>query len=377
MKTTIAKRVPQLTPGRLVALLRGERSPWQLLALTVAIFLIFSLAAPATFPSILNLQSMGVQFPEVGLLGLGVMLSMVTAGIDLSTVAIADLAGVTAAQFMLRVNGPNGGSGSFGLALAAVLIALAVGAACGLVNGLLIDTLRITPILATLATLGIFGGLAIAWTGGHALVGIPDAFLALGAGNLLGIPIPTLLFALAAIATALLLNWSRLGLLMRLVGSNETAARYSGVRGLRVLLGTYVSSGLLAGLAGVIIVARTASATPDYGQSYILLSVVIAVLAGVDLNGGFGTVAGVVLATLALTFIQTGFVFLGFNQFLYQTAQGLILIAVLGLQAVQAAGSFSGIRRRLRGAFPGGPPAGSVAPPPAVAEPRSGEDLPV
>lgn len=348
VKVPSTKSAKRLTPGWFIEALRAERSPWKLLLLTVVIFAIFSAAAPNTFPSIVNLQSMGFQFPEVGLLGLGVMLSMVTSGIDLSMVAIADLAGTAMAQFLLRATGPNGGPGSIGLTLTAVAIALGVGALCGLVNGFLIGKLRITPILATLATFELFGGLAIAWTGGHTLGGIPDSVLVIGNGTLLGIPIPTLLFVVAAAGTVLLLNWSRLGLRMTLVGANATAARFSGVRDLRVLIGTYVSSGLLAGLAGVIIVARTASATPDYGQSYILLSVVIAVLAGVDLSGGFGTVAGIVLATLALTFIQTGFVFLGFSQFLYEMAQGLILIAVLGLQAGQVSGLWTRVRRWIR-----------------------------
>ena len=347
-KVTPAKSTERLSSRRLLQILRAERSPWKLLLLAVVIFLIFSVAAPDTFPSIINLQSMGFQFPEVGLLSLGVMLTMVTSGIDLSVVAIADLSGVTMTEFLLHTVGPNGGSGSFWITLSAVVIALGVGALCGLVNGLLISKLRITPILATLATLELFGGIAIAWTGGHTLVPIPGSVLVIGSGIVLGIPISTLLFLVAAIGTALLLNWSRLGLLMTLVGANATAARFSGVRDQRVLIGTYVSSGLLAGLAGAIIVARTASATPDYGQSYILLSVVIAVLAGVDLNGGFGTVAGVVLATLALTFIQTGFIFLGFNQFFYEMAQGLILIIVLGLQAVQVSGLRVRVRRWIR-----------------------------
>lgn len=350
--------------SRLIELLRTERSPWQLLPVTIILFVSFSALAPATFPSVINLQSMAIQLPEVGLLGLGVMLSMVTGGIDLSLVAIADLAGVATTKYFQRALGPTGTGGSPFIVLVGIAIALAVGMGCGLVNGLLIGKLRMTPILATLATLELFGGFAIAWTGGHALQTVPIDLLNLGNSFILGIPIPALIFVVAAIGTALLLNWSRLGLLMSFVGANATAARYSGIRESRALLGTYVASGLLAGLAGVIIVARTASATPDYGQSYILLSVVIAVLAGVDLNGGFGTVLGVVFSTLCLTIIQTGFVFLGLNQFLYQVAQGAILIVVLGFQAAQAAGVFR--RRRARSVAPTIP--GELSAPAGVSE---------
>lgn len=343
---------------RLVWSMRGERSPVQLFIATAAVFLVFSAASWRTFPSVANLQSMGFQFPEMGLLGLGVMLSMVTGGIDLSVVAISDLAGLTAAEFLHPVAGGTPPAGSWSLVLGGVLVALAVGAGCGVVNGLLIGRLRIPPILATLATSEFFGGLAIAWTGGQAVVGVPQRFLEIGNASPAGVPVPVVLFAAAAAGTAVLLNWHKLGLLMTLVGANPVAARFSGIRTLTVLLGTYVASGVLAALAGVIIVARTASATPDYGQSYILLSVVIAVLAGVDPNGGFGTVTGVVLATLILVMIQAGFIGLGFSQFFYEIAQGAILVAVLSFQATRQAG-VSGPRRRR------GPERAPVTPSPA------------
>ena len=321
--------------GRLSGWMRGERSPRQLFIAAAAVFLVFSAASSRTFPSVANLQSMGFQFPEMGLLGLGVMLSMVTGGIDLSMVAIADLAGLTAAEFFHPMAGGAPPGGSWSQVVVGVTVALAVGAGCGAVNGLLIGGLRIPPILATLATSELFGGLAIAWTGGQAIVGLPQRFLEIGNASPAGVPVPVVLFAVAAAATAVLLNWRRLGLLMTLVGANPVAAQSSGIRALSVLVGTYVASGLLAALAGVIIIARTASATPDYGQSYILLSVVIAVLAGVDPNGGFGTVTGVVLATLCLVMIQAGFIGLGLSQFLYEIAQGGILIAVLSFQAAR------------------------------------------
>jgi simple sugar transport system permease protein len=344
---------------RVLGLLRGERSLAQLLLATVGIFILFSAADPRTFPSVANLQSMAFQFPETGLLGLGVMLSMVTGGIDLSMIATADLAGLTTAEFFHAVAG-SGGAGSVGLVAIGILIALAVGVGCGMVNGLLIGKLHIPPILATLATLNLFGGLAIAWTGGQAVVGFPDRFLAIGNASPAGVPAPLIIFVAAVAGVAVLLNWYKAGLLMTLVGANPIVAQLSGIRALRVLLITYGASGVLAAMAGVIIVSRTASATPDYGQSYILLSIVIAVLAGVDPNGGFGTVTGVVLATLCLVMVQTGFIALGFSQFFYEIAQGAILIAVLAFQAARGA-RITGPRQR-RGLEP--TPSRPAAPPP-------------
>lgn len=332
--------------ARVVESLRLQRHQLRLLGFAVLVFLAFSLAAPGVFPTGGNLQSMGLQFPETGLLGLGVMLSMVTGGIDLSVVAIADLCAVAMGEYFSYAGVTAAGNGSWGVVAVGVLIALAIGAACGLLNGLLIGRVGVTAILATLGTMNLFGGLALAWTGGKALLGLPNHLLTSATMAVAGVPVPTLVFIVAALLTALLLNGSRFGLRMILVGANRTAARFSGIREPRVVLGTYAASGTLAAVAGVVIASRTASASPDYGASYILLSVVIAVLAGVNPNGGFGTVWGVLLAALILQMVQTGFDILNFNQFLYQAAQGVLLVGVLAINTWLSADRRWKLRRR-------------------------------
>lgn len=314
--------------SRFTMALRTEHSPAPVIAATVIVFVLFSLLAPDIFPTKVNMQSIGYQMPETALLGLAVMLSMVVAGIDLSVVAIADLAGVAMVKYYSTAGGVDAGTG---VIIIGILIALAVGAGCGMINGLLIGRLRITAILATLATMELYGGLAIAWTGGPALLKVPTPIQELGYAAPWGIPVPALIFVVCAVLVAVLLNASRFGIRSILVGANPRAAGLSGVREPRVQLGVYTASGLLSSVAGIIFVGRTASATPDYGASYILLAVVIAVLAGVNPAGGFGTVLGVTLSAFVLSMIQSGFVALNFNQFLYQAAQGGILILVLAI----------------------------------------------
>lgn len=301
---------------------------WQFIS-TIAIFLLFTFLSPTSFLTKANFQSLSYQIPEVLLLGLGVMFSMITGGIDLSLVAIANLVGIAATKFMLAASAASL-PGSF-VITGAVLLGVAVGVCCGLLNGVLVGILRITPILATLATFELFGGLAIAWSQGHSLVGIPSSYLKLST-QVMGIPLPLIVVLIITLLSGIVLNRSLLGLYMKYIGANPTAARYSGVNIPATLIGTYIISSILASAAGLLVIARTASATPDYGQSYLLLSVVIAVLGGVDWRGGEGTVTGVVLATLALTFLQSGFVLLGFSQFFYLIAQGIILIVALGIQ---------------------------------------------
>lgn len=312
--------------------LRREHGSAPILATTVAVFVVFALLAPQTFPTPANMISIGFSLPGIALLAMGVMLSMVLAGIDLSVVAIADLAGVTMVQYFQAV-----GSGHWGPLVIAggIVIALAVGAGCGAINGWLIGRLRITPILATLATMELFGGLAIAWTGGHALFGVPKTILHAANLNLGGIPLPAIILVVCALLVALLLHGSRFGIRSILVGANPRAAKLSGIRETRVQLGIYAVSGILAAVAGIIFVGRMAGAIPDYGgSSYILLAVVIAVLAGVNPGGGFGTVMGVMLAAFVLSMIKSGFIALDLGQFVYEIAQGAILIIVLTFGAI-------------------------------------------
>lgn len=334
---------------RVVGVLRQEHGPGPVAAAAVVVFVLFSIASPTDFPTVLNLQSIGAgDFPETTLLGMGVMVSMLVAGIDLSVAAVADLAGVAMTEYFTAAGvGTQGGSASGVTLLIGVLIALAVGLAAGAVNGLLVGKLGITPILATLATMELYGGLAIAWTGGKPVLAVPNQLLDLANAQPAGIPGPFIVLIICACLVAAVLNWTRFGLRAMLLGGNRTAARLSGISELRVQVAAYSVSGALAGVAGVIIVARTASATPDFGSSYVLLAVVIAVLAGVDLDGGFGTVLGVVLSGLILAMVESGFTLLNFSQYSYEVAQGVILLIVLAVAAVLRRRRGSSGRRAL------------------------------
>jgi simple sugar transport system permease protein len=135
----------------------------------------------------------------------------------------------------------------------------------------------------------------------------------------------------AAVGVAIYINRTGLGMQSVLVGANETAANYSAIGVKKVLYMTYTLSGGLSALAGLIIASRSASANPDYGASYVLLAIVIVVLGGVNPYGGFGTVTGVILATVVLQMVASGFNALRFSQFFYQLAQGFVLIAVMVL----------------------------------------------
>ncbi len=308
--------------------LLGDRKLTQLVVVALVVFLTFSILVPDLFLTPRNFVSMAFQIPEIALLALGVMLAMLTAGIDLSVVSMSNLAALSTA-YLLVTQVTEGGGNVYLWIVIAIVIGIVVGLISGLANGAIIAGVGVTPILATLATLTLYNGIAVGIRNGQSIIGLPPEFTAIGNGSFLGIPIPMIILLVAGAGVALYINKTGLGMQSVLVGANQEAATYSAIGVKKVLLMTYTLSGGLSALAGLIIASRSASANPDYGSSYVLLAIVIVVLGGVNPYGGFGTVTGVILATAVLQMVASGFNALRFSQFFYQLAQGFVLIAVM------------------------------------------------
>jgi simple sugar transport system permease protein len=321
--------------GGVMAILRGHRSHVTLAALTGVVFVTMSLLNPGRFLSAANFESMAFQFPELALLSFAMLLAMLSGGIDLSVVAVANLCGILAAMILtgeLSGGEPLGGTAT-SLVLA-VVVAVAFGACCGSLNGLLISRLEVSPILATLGTMQLFAGAGLVLTRGRAVHGFPESFLALGNANLWGVPVPFLFFAAAAALVWVLSSRTALGIQMRLLGTNPTAALFSGIRVNRVLFRTYVITGVLAAVTGLLMIARTNSAKADYGSSYLLQAILVAVLGGVNPAGGFGHVRGVCVAVLALQFLTSGFSMLHFSNFAKEFIWGVFLLLFMMMNQI-------------------------------------------
>jgi len=256
------------------------------------------------------------------------MLAMLTGGIDLSLVSIASLSAITMSTLFTTISADNPAAGQ-AMALPILLAGVAVGLACGLLNGLLISVVGITPILATLGTMQILNGVAVVWTGGKTLYGAPAAFTNFGKTAVGPIPMLFVVFIAVAILIGLMVNVTALGRKIELQGANPAAARFSGIKSRSVLLSSYAVGGCLGGLAGALFLCRNPTASADYGASYVLLVIVIAVLGGTNPNGGYASVAGVVLATLTLQVVSSGFTALRLSPYQYAIAQGVILILVM------------------------------------------------
>ena len=307
----------------------------RLAVIAVAVFLLMAVLSPDRFLSLQNLTSMAFQFPEFAILALAMTLTMLTGGIDLSVVGVANLSAIVAALIMTRLTGSSDGTVVFLVALCA---ALAVGMAAGLFNGLLVAKLGLPAILATLGSGLIFTGFAIALTGGSAVMGLPAAAAWIGNSTILGIPTPLILFALLAVGLSLVLTRTAFGVKVRMFGANPLAARFAAMNIDAMLIKVYVASGTLAAIAGMVVMSRANSAKADYGSSYLLLAVLIAILGGVNPYGGYGKIIGVVLAVLSMQFLSSGLNMVGVSNFARELIWGSLLIFVMIVNTWRPAG---------------------------------------
>jgi len=298
----------------------------------VVIIILWALTG-TDFMNLGNLQSMAYQMPELGILSLAMMITMLTAGINLSIIATANLAGIVMA-LILTNESMLASLGDVGTMMLAIVAGLVVAGLVGVLNGFLISRLDMSPILATLGTSILLGGVSIVLTQGYVISGFSPAMLAVGSGRVLGVPVPLIIFLAAAGVMALILNNTPLGTRIYLIGSNPVATFFSGVNNRSVLMRTYIISGILSGVAAVVMISRFNSAKADYGESYLLLTVLASVLGGVSAAGGFGRVSGLILSLVILQMISSGLNLMGVSNFLTLALWGVVLIVVMIIKYV-------------------------------------------
>lgn len=325
-----------MPPRAAPRILRRHGNLLTLAALLVLVFAAMSWWVPSgRFLRLANFEGLSFVAPELGLLAVATMAAMLTGGIDLSLIGIANLASILAGLLFHWAAGVSRGPELAGLALpwvvAGVGCALLVGALAGLLNGLLIARLRLTPILATIGTGQAFTGLALVLTGGPAIVGFPSAWQALGGGTLLGIAGPLWVLLACASCVGVLLSRTVWGRTLTLIGSGARAAEFAGLRTVRAVTLSYVLTGMLAAVAGVLLSARTNAAKSDYGTSYLLQAILVAVLAGTSPAGGRGSVPAVLLALCTLMLLSSGFQLLRFSNFLVDFIWGVTLLGAMAL----------------------------------------------
>ncbi len=306
----------------------------QLLLMTVLIFAIMTALSPDKFLRYYNFESITYIFPELGLLSIAMMIAMLTGGIDLSVVGIANLSGILAGVLFHKLAG-SAGVADMGImtVLLGGVVALGTGLVAGGLNGFLITKLGITPILATLGTGQVFVGLCVVLTGGPAIVGFPETWAFIGNGKILGLATPFVLFVALMVVIAFILSRTTFGINLMLIGTNPKAALFAGLKREKMIFYSYMLTGVLASIAGIMLSGRTNAAKSDYGTSYLLQAVLISVLGGTNPAGGRGTVIGVSIAVVALMLLSSGFQILRFSNHLIDFIWGAFLLLVIALNA--------------------------------------------
>jgi ribose transport system permease protein len=252
----------------------------------------------------------------------GVSVVIITAGIDLSIGSVWALSSVVMAFVCVNK----------GLAWTlSVLIGLAVGLACGIVNGWGVTLLRIPPFVATLGMMSIARGLAEVITGGFQISGLPDAFQWWGQGDIFGVPVPVIVAVGVIVLTWALLRFTRLGRYIYAVGGNEAAAHLSGVPVNRVKLFAYAYCGTLAALAGLLATARMGSVRPSDALGYELDAIAASVIGGISLMGGQGSVLGTAIGATLIGVLRNGMVLLDVSAFWQKVVIGVVIIIAVAL----------------------------------------------
>jgi rhamnose transport system permease protein len=272
------------------------------------------------FFTVANLLNQGRLMTEAGLIALAMTLVIVTGGIDLS---VGSILGLTA--IVLGVLWQDAG-----LALPlAMLLAVAIAGLAGLANGLIITRFSVPPLIATLATLALYRGLAEGISQARSVRGYPDWFFVLGQGEVLGVPTQLWILGLCTILAAFVLGYTTFGRATYAIGANETAARFSGIAVDRVKLLIYTASGAASGLAGVIFVSRVSTTRSDMGTGLELDVITAVVLGGTSIFGGVGTIPGTVIGLILMQAMKNGLALAGVKGDGTIVVIGVVLIAAI------------------------------------------------
>ncbi|AMX98758.1 ABC transporter permease [Mesorhizobium ciceri] len=323
---------PRHIPDRLDKPLRSAIFSWEalLIVVAVAIFAINSFASPY-FLDPYSLSDLTFNFTEKGLIAFAMALLIISGEIDLSVAAIIALASTMIGMAV------QAGAGTPVL----VLIGIVVGLGCGAFNGLLVTRLGLPSIVVTIGTMSLFRGIAFIILGDQAYKGYPESFAFFGQGYVWWVvSFELVLFLIAAVIYWFLLHRTSFGRRVFAIGNNPVAAQFSGVRVGRIKFTLFCLTGLMAGIASVLITSRLGSTRPSIAQGYELEVITMVVLGGVSILGGAGSILGVVLAAFIMGLVTFGLGLLNVPGIVMSIFIGLLLIIVIALPIVW---------RRLRG----------------------------
>jgi ribose/xylose/arabinose/galactoside ABC-type transport system permease subunit len=320
---------------------RAVRARSAFLFATIAVLCVVFQSLDSSFLTLSNVLTIGRNTSEIGIIAIGMTIVLVVGEIDLSVGALYGLGGVVAGLVLAD-------TGNIALAIAAPLI---VGLVAGLINGVLVGYARLNSFMVTLATMNVFLGVTLALTGGRYVdllassVGgaVAGPILFLGSGDVLGIPSQLFIYGLMTVLGIIVLRLTVLGYHLFAVGSNEAAARVSGINGAKTKVIAFAISGFLAGGVGLLALGFVGSIDPTAGLGIEFDVFAATIIGGASLAGGRGTLLGTMLGAVILAIVDSGLILVGVTS-TYQTLfVGLVILGAIGLERVTAP---DGQRRR-------------------------------
>ncbi|MBC8719139.1 ABC transporter permease [Ochrobactrum sp. Marseille-Q0166] len=293
----------------------------------VALLVIFALSAIMSpyflTPYNLSVVARGLAF--VGLITIAQSMLMVLGELDLSLGVIGGLCGVVSGILMVRMGFEP---------YSAMLLAILLGLCLGLFNGFLVTFLRLHSLVLTIGTAGIFGGANLVLTRGVAITGIPRDVQYLGRGDLFGIPVPFIIMFVALLIATFVMLKTPFGRYMYAIGNNRDGARMLGIRVDRVRLMVFGAAGAIAGLAGVLMVARLGTAQPSIGDSWVLAPIAASVIGGVATTGGIGSPIGAIFGAGIIAIIENIIVLFGVSPYWQGIVSGAIVVLAISFDAI-------------------------------------------
>jgi ribose transport system permease protein len=271
------------------------------------------------FLTVSNLTNVLRQSTINGIIAIGMTLVILTAGIDLSVGSVLALSSVVTADMLQQ-----------GMSVPlAILIGLGVGMLLGLINGLVITRGKVPPFVTTLGMMTIARGLALIYTEGKPITGLPESFRFIGTGTIGPIPTPIVIAAVAYIIFYILLNRTTFGQAIYAIGNNPVAARYAGLSVNRTVTIVYMIAGALSALAGLILIARLGSAQPTAGLSFELNAIAAVVVGGTSFSGGQGGLGGTLIGVLIIAVLGNGLNLMNVSSFYQPVVSGIVIAVAL------------------------------------------------
>lgn len=289
------------------------------------IMLVFLSFATKTFLTPKNLINVVRQVSVNGIIAVGMMLVLLTGGIDLSVGSVVALSGVVAASFAQSGNYP---------VIVPVVMGVLVGVLVGIINGFLIVKVKIVPFIATMGMLSMARGMALVYSNGRPISNLSEGFRFIGSGNLVNVlPVISLIMLVCFLIGYVVMNKTRFGRYVYAIGGNEKASRVSGLKVDQCKYLVYMISAVFASLAGVVLAARINAGSPASGEGYELDAIAAVVIGGTSLSGGIGTIWGTLLGVLIVGVLNNGLDLLNVSSYFQLITKGAIIVLAVAMDS--------------------------------------------